>query len=241
MTSTASSSDLRKPSSATDAVIGVTLWRLLAVKATDSPGVRILEHKSSKNVEWAAQRVEAEALLNEGDRVRLGIESPSTGYLYVIDREQYADGSTGDPYLIFPTTRTRGGDNSVAGGRVIEFPAQEDEPPYFVLTRSRAEHVAELLVIIVAPKPLEGLQPSSEPIKVSTENLAIWEKDWGGATERFELEGGGGLSYTNAEKVAGGTGSRMLTQSDPLPQSIFRVNAKPGVPVLIKLVLRIAR
>lgn len=239
--STALSSDLRKSSSASEAVIGVTLWRLRAVKATDNSGARILEHRNSKNVEWTAQRIEADAQLNEGDRIRLGIESPSTGYLYVIDREQYADGSLGDPYLIFPTTHTRGGDNSVAGGRVIEFPAQEDEPPYFVLTRSRAEHVGEALVIIVAPKPLEGLQPGPEPIRVSSDKLSAWEKDWTGTTEQFELEGGGGMPYSDAEKVAGRPGSRMLTQKDPLPQTIFRVNAKPGSPVLIRLVLRIAR
>ena len=239
--STALSSDLRKSSSASEAVIGVTLWRLRAVKATDNQGARILEHKNSKNVEWTAQRIEADAQLNEGDRIRLGIESPSTGYLYVIDREQYADGSLGDPYLIFPTTHTRGGDNSVTGGRVIEFPAQEDEPPYFVLTRSRAEHVGERLVIIVAPKPLDGIQPGPEPIKVSSDKLSAWEKDWTGTTEQFELEGGGGMPYSNAEKVAGGPGSRMLTQKDPLPQTIFRVSAKLGSPVLIRLVLRIAR
>jgi hypothetical protein len=238
--STALSSDLRKSSSASEAVIGVTLWRLRAVKATDNQGARILEHKNSKNVEWTAQRIEADAQLNEGDRIRLGIESPSTGHLYVIDREQYSDGSLGDPYLIFPTTHTRGGDNSVTGGRVIEFPAQEDEPPYFVLTRSRADHVGELLVIIVAPKPLEGIQPGPEPIKVSSDKLSAWEKDWTGTTERFELEGGGGMPYSDAEKVAGRPGSRMLTQKDPLPQTIFRV-AKPGSPVLIRLVLRIAR
>jgi hypothetical protein len=239
--STASSADPRKSASVSEAVIGVTLWRLQVVKAADNQGARILEHKNAKSVEWAAQRIEADAQLIEGDRIRVSIESPNTGYLYVIDREQYADGSLGDPYLIFPTTHTRGGNNSVTGGRVIEFPAQEDEPPYFVLTRSRAEHVGELLVIIVAPQPLAGLQPGSEPIKIPSEKLAAWEKDWSGATERFELEGGGGRPYSNAEKIAGESGSRMLTQADPLPQTIFRVKGNSRGPVLVKLDLRIAR
>ena len=53
-------------------------------------------------------------------------------YLYVIDREQYADGTQGEPYLIFPTTRTRGGDNSVKAGRVMEIPSQDDNPPYLL-------------------------------------------------------------------------------------------------------------
>jgi len=235
------SSDPRKSSSTSESVIGVTIWRLRAVKAGDNSGARILEQKSSRKVEWTAERIEADAQLNEGDRVRLSIESPSTGYLYVIDREQYIDGSLGDPFLIFPTTHTRGGNNSVAAGRVIEFPAQEDEPPYFVLTRSRAEHIGELLIIIVASRPLSGIQPGPEPIKIPAEELANWEKDWGGATERFELEGGGGMAYSNAEKIAGESGSRMLTQSDPLPQTILRVGSKPGSPVLVKVPLRIVK
>jgi hypothetical protein len=239
--SKASSSELRKSVTAAEAVIGVTLWRLRAFKAGDNSGARILEQKSSRKTEWAAERIEADTQLNEGDRVRLSIESPATGYLYVIDREQYADGSMGDPYLIFPTTHTRGGNNSVAAGRVIEFPAQEDEPPYFVLTRSRAEHVGESLIMIVAPQRLAGMQPGPEPIKVPSEKLAIWEKDWGGTTERFELEGGGGMPYSNAEKLAGESGSRMLTQADPLPQTILRVSSKPGSPVLARVVLRIAK
>src|SRR5215831_6169403 len=174
--SKALSSELRKSATASEAVVGVTLWRLRAVEAADNDGARILEQKSSRKTEWAGERIEADAQLNEGDRVRLSIESPANGYLYVIDREQYDDGSMGDPYLIFPTTHTRGGNNSVAAGRVIEFPAQEDEPPYFVLTRSRAEHIGESLIMIVAPQPLGGMQPGPEPIRVPSEKLAAGRK-----------------------------------------------------------------
>jgi hypothetical protein len=241
-TSTASSSEIRNAASASEAVIGVTVWRLRSARSTDNQGARILEHQGAKNAEWTAERIETDTRLNEGDRVRVSIESPSTGHLYVIDREQYADGTLGDAYLIFPTARTRGGNNSVVAGRVIEFPAQEDNPPYFTLTRSRAEHVGEVLILIVSPKPVALLHTdSAEPVKVSSDRLAEWEKDWGGQAQQFELEGGAGLPYTNVEKSAGGEGSRMLTQTDPLPQTILRLNAKPGAPVLAKVILRIAR
>lgn len=240
-TSTASSSEIRKSASASETVIGVTLWRLRPPQSAENQGARILEHQGAKSAEWTAERIEADARLNEGDRLRVSIESPSTGYLYVIDREQYAGGSLGDAYLIFPTARTRSGNNAVVAGRVIEFPAQEDNPPYFTLTRSRADHVGEMLILIVSPQPVTELAVSSEPVKVAPEKLAQWEKDWGGRAERFELEGGAGLPYTKAEKSAGGDGSRMLTQGDPLPQTILRMNAKPGVPVLAKVELRIAR
>jgi hypothetical protein len=240
-TSTASSSELRKTASASEAVIGVTLWRLRPAQSAGNQGARILEHQGAKSAEWTPERIEADARLNEGERVRVSIESPSTGYLYVIDREQYADGSLGDAYLIFPTARTRAGNNAVVAGRVIEFPAQEDNPPYFTLTRSRADHVGEVLILIVSPQPVTELAVTSEPVKVAAEKLAQWEKDWGGRAEQFELEGGAGLPYTKAEKSAGGDGSRMLTQGDPLPQTILRMNAKPGTPVLVKVLLRIAR
>jgi uncharacterized protein DUF4384 len=240
-TSTASSSELRKSASASEALIGVTLWRLRPAQAGDNQGARLLEQKASKSAEWTAERIEAETRISEGERVRVSIESPSTGYLYVIDREQYADGSLGDAYLIFPTTRTRGGNNAVVAGRVVEFPAQEDNPPYFTLTRSRPEHVSEALILIVSPQPLGELPVGSGPGKVLAEKLTQWEKEWGGKAEQFELEGGAGLPYTKAEKAAGGDGSRMLTQGDPLPQTVLRVNAKSGNPVLVKVVLRIAR
>jgi hypothetical protein len=240
-TSTASSSELRKSASASEAIIGVTLWRLRPARSADNQDARILEHKSARNTEWTAERIEAQTRISEGERVRVSIESPSTGYLYVIDREQYADGGLGDAFLIFPTVRTRGGNNSVVGGRVIEFPAQEDNPPYFTLTRSRPDHVAEVLLLIISPQPLAELAAGSEPLKVAAEKLMQWEKEWGGRAEQFELEGGAGLPYTKAEKSAGGDGSRMLTQGDPLPQTVLRLNAKPGTPVLVKIVLQIGR
>ncbi|MEK6299588.1 MAG: DUF4384 domain-containing protein [Acidobacteriota bacterium] len=219
-TSTASPSELRKSASATEAVIGVTLWRLRLAQGGDNQEARILEHKAAKSAEWIPERIEADARIKEGEHVRVSIESPSTGYLYVIDREQYADGSLGDAYLIFPTARTRGGNNSVVAGRVVEFPAQEDNPPYFTLTRSRPDHAAEVLTLIVSPQPLAELAVGAEPVKVTAEKISQWEKEWGGRAEQFELEGGAGLPYTKAEKSAGGDGSRMLTQGDPLPQTV---------------------
>jgi len=240
-TSTASASDIRNLASETEAIIGVTLWRLRPAQSGDNQGARILEHQGAKSAAWTAERIEGDARLDEGERVRVSIESTGAGYLYVVDREQYADGSLGDGYLIFPTTRTRGGDNAVVAGRVIELPGQDDNPPYFTLARSRAEHIGEMLILIISPKPLAELPVGAEPVKVSPEKLARWEQGWGGRAEQFELEGGGGLPYTNTEKSAGQDRSRMLTQGDPLPQTILRVSAKAGNPVMVNVVLRIAR
>ena len=237
--STVSSTDMRK--SATDAILGVTLWRLRPAQSVDNKDARILEQKAEKSAEWTAERIETGTPLSEGDRVRISIESPSTGYLYVIDRELYSDGSRGEAGIIFPTSRTRGGNNNVVAGRVIEFPAQEDNPPYFTLSRSRKDHVGEELTLIVTQQPLAEIPPSATPVRITSEQLAEWEKQWGGAAEQFELEGGAGRQYTKQEKAAGADGTRMLTQSDPLPQTILRVNAKPGSALLVKVVIGMAR
>src|SRR5207302_7654799 len=112
--------------------------------------------KSEEPAEWTPERVEANAPLRVGERIRISIESPSAGYLYVIDREQYADGTTSEPYLLFPTTRTCGGENRVTAGRVIEIPGQEDRPNYFRLRQSRSTQTAEVLTVLVTAQPLEG-------------------------------------------------------------------------------------
>ena len=79
--------------------------------------------------QYVPVRVAAGEPVAAGQRVRVSIEAPRAGYLYVINREQYADGTMSEPYLIFPTLRTRGGDNAVKAGRVVEIPDQGDNPP----------------------------------------------------------------------------------------------------------------
>jgi hypothetical protein len=108
----AATASIRQSSAARQ--VGVTVWRLRAAAPGDS-GARILVQEggeeSSNTVEWVPERVGINTGLREGDRVRLTIESPDAGYLYVIDRERYSSGERGMPYLIFPTSRTRSGDN----------------------------------------------------------------------------------------------------------------------------------
>jgi hypothetical protein len=120
----------RKSAPASSEEIGVTVWRLRPSRSGDTGG-RVLVLDGLKQAEWTPERIEADTPLNIGDRVRLTIESPRPGFLYIIDREQYADGSFGEPMMIFPTMRTRGGDNRVAPGRLIDIPAQEDQYSYF--------------------------------------------------------------------------------------------------------------
>ncbi len=217
--------------------LGITIWRLRPSLATDS-GPRVLVQEGSESVEWTPERVTAEAPLRVGDRVRLAVESPQKGYLYVADREQYADGTLGDAYLIFPTTRTRRGVNQVTAGQLIEIPGQEDHPDYFTVRQSRPDQIGEQLTIVVMEKPLEGISPGPKAVVLSRDRVATWEKDSSGQVEQFELVGGKGRAWTKAEQQAGADGTRLLTQDDPGPQTIYRVVSPPDAPLLVKLKLR---
>lgn len=224
-----------------DTVIGVTLWRLRPSRKADT-GERIITHDGPESMEWLPERVASNSRLAEGDRIRMSIEAARTGYLYVVDQEQYADGSKGEPYLIFPTTRTRGGDNSVKAGRVIEIPAQDDSPPYFTLKRTRADHVGENVIVLVTPTPIDSLAISDKAQRLSAETLAQWEKSWGTQTGRLEMTNGAGKSWTKQEKEAGADGTRSLTEAEPAPQTVYY---RPGTgskdPVLIKVQLQYVR
>ena len=135
--------------------IGVTIWRLRPARETDQGG-RVLVLDGLKQAQYTPERIEAATPLSIGDRVRITVESPRSGFLYIIDREQYADGSFGEPMLIFPTLKTRGGDNRVMPGKLIDIPAQEDQYSYFTAqpAGSRRDQVAEVLTVILVPSPL---------------------------------------------------------------------------------------
>ncbi|MGH9802954.1 MAG: hypothetical protein ACRD82_21515 [Blastocatellia bacterium] len=230
-------------------LIGVTLWLLREAEASDDPSrPRLLVRKSgasgnpsaAQQVELLAERVNAGMAFMANQKLRLGIEVPRAdkNYVYVIDREVYADGTMSEPELIFPAKSTPRGDEEVSAGRLTYVPSRNDPNPYFSLQQNRADQVRELLTIIISPRPLMPLAGGSP--KLERSQIAQWEKDWGGAAERREMRNAAGQEWTVAEKEAGES-KRKLVPGDPLPQIIYRVKAKPGAPVLINVPLRIAQ
>jgi len=222
---------------APETVVGVTLWRLRRPTRSDS-GERIIVHDENATTEWLPERISATTRLGQGDRLRISVEAVRAGYVYIIDREQYADGSLGEPYLIFPTTRTGGGDNQVAIGRLLEIPAQDDSPPFFVMKKTRADHVAEVLSVIVTPSRLESVKITDKALKLTDEQVASWEKEWGSGVGRMEMATAG-QSWTKEEKDAR---TRALTANAPPPQLVFyRPSVKPTEPMFVKLRLSYQR
>src|SRR5262249_54753086 len=156
------------------------------------------------------ERIEEGTPLLPGQKVRLSIESLTrSGYLYVIDREQYEDGTRGDPMLIFPTEKTRD-ENFVKSGRLIYLPSAAGK---FRIKPSEADkrHVGELVTILVSSQPLiDADQLSAKAIKLPRRQVEAWEKQWGSRATRFELDGGAGQAMTEKEKAAGANNAQQL-------------------------------
>jgi Adenylate and Guanylate cyclase catalytic domain/Domain of unknown function (DUF4384) len=231
------------PSSASaamdDSLIGVTLWRLRPSQPGDDKEVRSLIHEETLPREWTPERISVDTPLKQGQKIMVTIETARDGYLYVIDRDEFADGSRGAPYLIFPTQRIHGGDNQVAGGTLIHIPSAGDIPPYFTVQRDSPNQVAEVITIVVSAQPIEQLQNAMGRQEVPKDFITNWETKWKEGAQRLELAAQAGKPYTLAEKQAGAR-SLKLTPQDPLPMTMYHVNAKHGDPLLIDVPLRIA-
>ena len=202
--------------------LGLTLWKL-------EPIAQPTRHSNVMHLEWVAKRVEADTQFREGDLVRLSIESPRTGYLYVINRDWFKDGSPGETNLIFPS---RGEDNRLEAGKLISIPAEHQSP---FRASPKSNQAGELLTIIVTSAPLE-LPLSKESLPIANTQLVEWEERWSGATQRFELEGGAGEVRTREEREAASR-TRQLTRNDPAPQTIYLLSPKNNDGLLFNLML----
>jgi len=231
------------PGAGPGVMVGVTIWKLRNAMPSEASGARllILEKAGASRTETVPERIEAGSPLAPGDRVRLTVEAPRGGYLYVIDREQYADGSSSAPYLIYPNFQNRPGDNAVAPGRLIEIPDRHAEPNHFVIRPSRGDQTGELLALLVTTEPLKNLAIGPDPLELNKDEYAAWEKKWAVEAQRFELAGGPGKPWTEKESLAGASRDTRLSQGDAMPQTLYRVTAKPGGSILLKLPLPIRR
>lgn len=224
-----------------DTVLGITLWRLRPAAAKDDKEVRLFKHvKDNTNVaQWTPERISVDTPLAIGQRVRLSIESARTGYLYVINRELYADGTMGEPYLIFPTTALRGGENKVTVGRIVDIPAQEDNPNYFNLLPDRSDLAGEVISVLITPEPLPNVKITDEAVRLSKSDVADWEKKWATQIGRLEMENSVGKVWTKEEKEAGSANGKQLNASSPTPQTLYyRPDAKATDPMMVSVKLK---
>lgn len=208
--------------------MGVTIWRLSPSQCPipDCPLPKA-STDSSKGLVDTATRVGDNVPLNNGERVRLGLESlAQSGYVYIIDREQFADGSMGEGFLIFPTRKIDSGKNWAQPGQQIHLPRAGG--CFCVKSRnSQKVLVADVLTVVVSQTPLlraEEIGTDAMPVPVSLISfLARADKE---KTFRGLLRGGGGLAQTAQEQSAGAKGlldtAPVLTQSDLPPQTLYQ-------------------
>jgi hypothetical protein len=220
------------------AQLGVTIWRL--VKADGS------KELAQEGEEAELEQVEASTGLSIGSRVRMGIE-PLThdGFLYVVDREQFANGTYGAARLIFPTLRTRNGNNSVRAHELVLIPRP---PSYFRINPSSTgqNQTAEVLTMILSPMPLQLPAPLGEKaMTLSNELIKSWERQWSAPVNVLEMNGGAGLTTSVKAQAEGaksldqeGEERQQLTPDDPLPQTIYRATIRRGGALLVMVPLR---
>lgn len=212
---------------------GVTFWRLRPATEDETDAPTFSVKIGSVAEEWTAERVGSTTNFRRGDRVRFTVESSRSGFLYIVNREFYTDGTTAEADLIFPTLRTRGGDNRVTAGSLVEIPATSDSVQYFTIKPRREDYAGEEIAVIVSPVKLSGIELGLRAQKIDRPTVEKWLKDWGTTLDIYDAEDGEGIAYTANEQEAATVQSRALTQEEPLPQTIYRVQARPGAPLVV--------
>ena len=220
--------------------LGVTFWRLRPLKETDGDVPTFPVRVGDGNQNWAAERVRSSTRFEPGDRVRFTIEASRTGYLYIANREIYADGTYGDAEIIFPTLRTRSGDNHVSAGTLVEIPGSNDSVPYFTIQPRRADYVGEELIVVITPNEMTNIEKTLRPQPISKERLDKWY-DWQMGADVYDADDGEGIAYTQTEGDAAENASRSLTREEPLPQTIFRLKIPKEMPLFVIIRLESAK
>jgi hypothetical protein len=222
--------------------LGVTIWRFSPSQCA-IPNCPLPAGEKGLIDTSAGMRIDDSTALSTGERVRLGLESLShDGFVYVIDREQYAEGKYGDPYLIFPTKNIQNGSNYARPGLQIQLPRAEG---CFCVKSRNPERVlvADNLIVIISPQPLLspeeiGTKEIPLPAKLAT-YVSRADKE---RVHRGTLKDGVGLARSAPEQVAGTKGlfdtEPVLTQSDLPPQNVYQTLVPRGSAAVFSLYLR---
>ena len=94
--------------------------------------------------------------------------------------------------------------------------------------------------VLVTPAPLNEVKIGRDPLKLDRGQVDGWEKRFGTKVDKLETPVRVGQSYTRAEKDAAASETRLLTLDEPPPQTLYRVEAKSGEPLLVNVPLRIS-
>lgn len=233
--------------------IGVTIWKLRPPVRTDK-AYRLPVKVGSTIQQWTPERVSVNYRFRAGDRIRLAVESPVRGYLYLVNSEIGLDGSLGEPHLIFPESVEQ--NNMILPGMLVDIPDQREDLPYFAMNPKKENYAGEAIAVIVSERPLNiAADPSGKilDIKRFEELIAGIEFDIFARLDNKDkvysaTEAGSAcgtktrqLERVKTAELPCGTSTRQMTREEPLPQTIYRVKADVGKPVVAVVELRVDR
>ena len=214
------------------AQVGVTVWQV--------------DYGQSKGIvqvgeEQTIERLDTNAPYREGDTIRLRIESPTAGFLYIVDQEQYADGSYGPAKLVFPTLKIRKGNNSIQAWKSIDIPGYPAVWKFAARELQEGEarkmQTAEVLTIIISPKALvDPARITDSQLTLSKGEFEGWRAKWQTAIQQFDLEDA--VGQAGKTKGIEQVGEEAAAEDALGPQTTYRVAIRPGNAVLVTLPLR---
>ena len=123
------------------------------------------------------EEVDAGTVFHSGDRIRVGVESNDSAYLYIVMR-----GSSGSWKLLFPSSEVGGGSNVVESGRQymvppspgrFAFDEQAGEEKLFLVLSRRPESSLEQLIYSLSPgaKPADVKAPKQMLVAQAMGNI----------------------------------------------------------------------
>ena len=128
--------------------------------------------------------------------------------------------------------RTRGGENRVGAGSLVDVPASTDSVPYFTIKPKRADYAGEEIVVLITKEKMP-FETRMKPIALDSAQLLRWSNDWGTTVDIYDAEDGEGIPMTNTEMVTAQTSGRSLEQEEPLPQTIYKVQISGEMPLFV--------
>lgn len=242
--------------------LGMTLWRVRVATETESKDPKIPKERMSWDREDHAvmvSRASDQSRLPNQDLLQMTIEylpyrngagpggSNRAAYLYVINREQFPDGSFKNARLIFPTLLTYAGDNRLLPGKTVTLPGPKR--PFRIKRDVTQTQAFETYTLILSPSPLDAELPreiSNVAMDLTPELVRKWEQQMGITEARADLRNGIGQARSQRELQASGDADESrgtedaaedLTQDDLPPQTVYRKVAKPdeGMLVIVRI------
>jgi hypothetical protein len=212
--------------------IGATFWRLEPSSPSDPPTVRSIFQPPARAgvqpTDYTPARIGLDSHLKSGDLFYVSIESAREGYVYVVDRERYANGGAGEPELIFPTLRTRGGDNYLQKNALMRLPSVNDNPPWFEVQSGSAAYEGEIFTVIVLPRPLPGFTAPADHIQVPAGRFSDWQRNWQ-RTANLVSSDSQRVPITESEARAHRSTQPVIqSERDPAQATVYRIPPGTG-------------